>query len=162
MGDTRNGLSNAENLSELSLERVSLHSTTNCESRNDQHSRPRSTHSDVTESCATQVHEATQSEESQPLSSKPPSLVDGSDPSSTKKPKRPYWRIWWLEVLSSLLALSCLIAMVSILAIHQGEPLPNWPDLISVNSLISIFTAVFKASLIMPIAEGKKNLSRWA
>ncbi|KAH9234134.1 hypothetical protein K456DRAFT_1817095, partial [Colletotrichum gloeosporioides 23] len=71
-----------------------------------------------------------------------------------------FWQTWLLEILSSLLALSCLIAMITILAIHQRQPLPKWPDLISINSLISIFTAVFKASLIMPIAEGLGQL-KW-
>ncbi|KAF6810807.1 hypothetical protein CPLU01_15228 [Colletotrichum plurivorum] len=65
----------------------------------------------------------------------------------------PAWRIWHLEALSSLLALSCLVAMAVILAIYQCKPLPAWPDLISINTLIAVFTAVFRASLILPIAE---------
>ncbi|CAI0643376.1 unnamed protein product [Colletotrichum noveboracense] len=49
----------------------------------------------------------------------------------------------------------CLLAIAIILSIHQGQPLPNWPDLISINSLVAIFTAIFKASLIMPVAAGE-------
>ncbi|KAF6808836.1 hypothetical protein CSOJ01_07304 [Colletotrichum sojae] len=59
----------------------------------------------------------------------------------------PTWRIWHLEALSSLLALSCLVAMAVILAVNQRKPLPAWPDLISINTLIAVFTAVFRASL---------------
>ncbi|KAF6785203.1 hypothetical protein CSOJ01_15628 [Colletotrichum sojae] len=140
--------------SELNLERISLDSTINGVSSIDQHSVQRSAHSATTEPRATQAPGVAQAEESQPLSGKPPSHAEGSLASSSNNTKRSYWKTWWLEVMSSFLALSCLIAMITILAIHQGQPLPNWPKLISINSLISIFTAVFKASLIMPIAEG--------
>ncbi|KAK1955987.1 hypothetical protein LY78DRAFT_544774, partial [Colletotrichum sublineola] len=62
--------------------------------------------------------------------------------------------------LSSILALGCIIAMVVVLSIYQGKPLPKWPKLISINSLIAIFTAMFKASLILPVAEGLGQL-KW-
>lgn len=64
------------------------------------------------------------------------------------------WKTWWLELLSNLLALGCIAAIAMILSLHDEKPLPDWPALISVNSLAAIFTAVFKASLIMPVAEG--------
>lgn len=72
------------------------------------------------------------------------------------------WNVWWLEVSSSLLGLGCLLAIVIILSVHDERPLPNWPDLISINSLIAIFTAVFKAALILPIAEGMSYPTCWA
>ncbi|KAJ0165680.1 hypothetical protein CTA2_10388 [Colletotrichum tanaceti] len=78
----------------------------------------------------------------------------------TNKPNETMWDAWWVEMLSSLLALGCIIAIVIILSLHQGKPLPDWPALISVNSLTAIFTAVFKASLILPIAEGLGQL-KW-
>ncbi|OBR10854.1 Carboxylic ester hydrolase [Colletotrichum higginsianum IMI 349063] len=78
----------------------------------------------------------------------------------TDKANETIWDAWWLETLSSLLALGCIIAIVVILSLHQGKPLPDWPALISVNSLTAIFTAVFKASLILPIAEGLGQL-KW-
>lgn len=61
---------------------------------------------------------------------------------------------WYMEIVSSILALSCIAAIVIILSLYQGKPLPAWPKLISVNALIAVFTAIFKASLIMPVAEG--------
>ncbi|KAF3799379.1 hypothetical protein GCG54_00001421, partial [Colletotrichum gloeosporioides] len=62
--------------------------------------------------------------------------------------------------MSSLLALSCLLVIVIILSIYQGQPLPKWPKYLPINSLMAIFTAVFKASLIMPVAEGLGQL-KW-
>ncbi|KXH65228.1 hypothetical protein CNYM01_13633 [Colletotrichum nymphaeae SA-01] len=70
------------------------------------------------------------------------------------------WKTWWMEILSSLLAIGCLIAIVIILAFHDGKPLPHWPDLISINTMVAVFTAIFKASLMMPVAEGIGQL-KW-
>lgn len=67
---------------------------------------------------------------------------------------------WWTEICSSLLALGCILAIVVVLVVHQGRPLPGWPSLISINSLIAVFTAVFKAALIFPVAEGLGQL-KW-
>ncbi|KXH38468.1 hypothetical protein CSIM01_05593 [Colletotrichum simmondsii] len=47
-----------------------------------------------------------------------------------------------------------------ILAFHDGKPLPHWPDLISINTMAAVFTAIFKASLMMPVAEGLGQL-KW-
>ena len=60
---------------------------------------------------------------------------------------------WKLEILSYLVAIVALAAIFITLIIHQGRPLPQWPHLISINALISIFTSIFKAALIMPVGE---------
>ena len=62
--------------------------------------------------------------------------------------------VWAWEILSCVLATTCLIAIVATLAVHQDHPLPQWPNYISINSLIAIMTAIMKASLMVPIAEG--------
>ena len=61
---------------------------------------------------------------------------------------------WLLEILSSFIAALALMAIIVTLAVHQGRPLPQWPHSISINALIAVFTTVFKASLLMPVAEG--------
>jgi hypothetical protein len=66
------------------------------------------------------------------------------------------WKyIWFMEILSLVLAIIALIAIYITLTIHNDRPMPEWPKLISINTLISIFTAILKASLMMPVAEGK-------
>lgn len=87
----------------------------------------------------------------------PPATVK---PNSRHKPKR--WcrlptSIWTTEVLSCVIALLCLGAIIAILSVHQGLPLPQWPCHITINALISVFTAIFKMALTMPIAEGKQD-----
>jgi hypothetical protein len=64
-------------------------------------------------------------------------------------------RPWLPEVTSVLLACIAFSAIVVTLAVHQNRPLPQWPGLISINALIAIFTTIFKAALIMPVAEGE-------
>lgn len=63
--------------------------------------------------------------------------------------------IWKMEILSSVIAALCLAAIIVILYMYQGLPLPQWPNKITINALISVFTAIFKMALTMPIAEGK-------
>lgn len=56
-----------------------------------------------------------------------------------------------------MLVLLAFAAIVTTLSVHQNRPLPQWPSMISINSLISVFTAILKAALILPVAEGKRD-----
>ena len=67
--------------------------------------------------------------------------------------------MWIVEMLSYLLAILALAVIVIILAVHQNKPMPQWPDLISINSLVSIFASIMKAAMLLPVAEGR--LYRW-
>ena len=64
---------------------------------------------------------------------------------------------WTWDILSCVVALLCVVSIVIILTIHRGRPLPQWPRMISINSLIAVFTALMKAALIFPVAEGKST-----
>lgn len=68
--------------------------------------------------------------------------------------------IWIKELISFVGALSALAIMVTMLATHQDKMLPKWPTLISINSLISILTSIFKATMLLPVAEGISEL-KW-
>jgi len=71
------------------------------------------------------------------------------------KPLMKIWKYAWImEILSFVLAIIALAAIYITLAVHNERPMPQWPKLISINALISIFTAILKASLMMPVAEG--------
>lgn len=69
-------------------------------------------------------------------------------------------RYWLLEILSLLLATLAFAAIVITLGIHRDKPLPQWPSLISINSLVAIFTAIMKATLMVPVVEGLSQL-KW-
>ncbi|MCJ1466696.1 hypothetical protein MMC07_005316 [Pseudocyphellaria aurata] len=67
---------------------------------------------------------------------------------------------WVLEISSIGIAILTLAAMYITLAMHRDRPLPHWPGLISINSLIAIFTVILKVTLMMPVAEGVGQL-KW-
>lgn len=69
-------------------------------------------------------------------------------------------RFWLMEMLSCLIAIAAFAAIVITLVIHQDRPLPQWPHLITINTLIALFTSILKASMIMPVAEGISEL-KW-
>lgn len=69
-------------------------------------------------------------------------------------------RIWLVEFASLTLAFVAFIAIIITLFIHQDRPLPKWPSLLSINTLVSIFTNIMQAALILPISQGISQL-KW-
>jgi hypothetical protein len=67
---------------------------------------------------------------------------------------------WIWEISSCFIAVLCLISIAVILAIHRDQPLPRWPKMISINSLIAIFTALMRAAIIFPVAQGTLTIIR--
>lgn len=67
---------------------------------------------------------------------------------------------WLWEALSIAVAVLTLAANTITLLLYTDHPLPRWPSGITINALISVLTAIFKASLMVPIAEGISQL-RW-
>ena len=65
-----------------------------------------------------------------------------------------FLRHWWLEIGACFLFLISLIAIIVTLYPYQGKPLPQWPYQISINSVISVYVVVLKASIVFVIAEG--------
>ena len=69
-----------------------------------------------------------------------------------------YWEDKWaLEIFCCIFALLNLVAIIIVLVAQQNKPIPQWPGLISINSLISVFTALMKAAMMVPVAEGMKH-----
>jgi hypothetical protein len=62
---------------------------------------------------------------------------------------------WALEMASCGLAVLSLFAIIVLLALHQNEPLPNWPQLITINSLLSVFSTLLKIGLALPLSQGE-------
>lgn len=66
--------------------------------------------------------------------------------------------MWIIEIASLLLATVAFVAIIITLTIHRNRPLPQWPHLISINTLIAIFTAILKASLLVPVVESQVKM----
>ena len=69
-------------------------------------------------------------------------------------------RVWLVELASLTLAYIAFGAIIITLWMHQDLPLPKWPSLISINTLVAVFTAILKASMMLPIAEGVSQI-KW-
>ncbi|KAE9372778.1 hypothetical protein N431DRAFT_340473 [Stipitochalara longipes BDJ] len=59
---------------------------------------------------------------------------------------------WVFELICTLFALCNPLAIITILAVHQEKSLPHWPYVISINSLVSIFTALTKSAMMLVVS----------
>lgn len=63
------------------------------------------------------------------------------------------FRLWKLEILNCILAITTLGAIYGILQHYDGRRIPNWDIPINLNSLIAFLTFTFRASLIFVLSE---------
>jgi len=61
---------------------------------------------------------------------------------------------WIWEICAMLVSLLSMLAIVLVLRLHEGRPLPTWPFSITINSLVSVFATIMKATMLVPIAAG--------
>lgn len=75
-----------------------------------------------------------------------------------------WWSVgkhWLPETASLVFALSVSVAIVVLLATRQGKPQPDWPSLLNINTLLSIFfTTLLRVSILFPVAEAITEL-KW-
>lgn len=94
-------------------------------------------------------------ETQKPLTS--PVKEQRSQPFSNTPPRPSKWEIflyeWWtIELLAFVVSFASLIAIAVILRHYDGHSQPDWPHNITLNSVLSWFTTLFKASLLVPVA----------
>ncbi|KAK8203715.1 hypothetical protein IWZ01DRAFT_560151 [Phyllosticta capitalensis] len=90
-------------------------------------------------------------------------LSDGNIPAKTSKDtKHNCWGefFWTVEILSCACATIILGALVILLAHFDDLPMPDWPQPITINAIVSTFTVAFKALLLKPLEEGLSQ-SKW-
>lgn len=68
--------------------------------------------------------------------------------------RTPAWNVWKWEIGACFLSSLSIVTVAVTLYPHQGMPLPKWPFKISINSLLSIYSLVFKATLGFVLAAG--------
>ena len=67
---------------------------------------------------------------------------------------------WWLwEVLGAIVSVVSTVAIVIVLAIHNGKPLPIWPLSITLNTLVSVLATISKVCLgrVLPCTRFSRN-----
>lgn len=62
------------------------------------------------------------------------------------------WTHWKLELAASFIILAVPLAIVGTLYPCAGQPMPQWPVLISLNALLSIYSVAFRACLTFILA----------
>lgn len=65
---------------------------------------------------------------------------------------------WLPEVISCAVAIVSLIGVVITLAIYDGKPMPQWPNHITINTLVAFLVVVLKALMIVHVAQGESAI----
>lgn len=60
---------------------------------------------------------------------------------------------WWtFEILAFSISFASLAVIIVMLKHFDGHPQPDWPQYITLNSVLSWFTTLYKTNLLVPIA----------
>lgn len=77
--------------------------------------------------------------------------------SASKHCTRTFFRFWdygWTaEVCSYIFSLLTFGGLVTILLVHQNKPIPEWPQLVSINSIVSLFSLFTGTEVGLVLAE---------
>ncbi|KAI8941649.1 hypothetical protein NX059_002862 [Plenodomus lindquistii] len=74
---------------------------------------------------------------------------------------RVWFKSWTTETCSYIIAILALAGLVATLSAHQGRPLPQWPQLVTINSIISLFSLIMRACVGVVLAEGSQCKWNW-
>jgi hypothetical protein len=61
---------------------------------------------------------------------------------------------WTAETCSCIFALLSLLGLVATLLAQQNKPMPEWPQIVSINSIISLFALLMRAGVGTVLTEG--------
>ena len=72
-------------------------------------------------------------------------ITRGNLPHETHRDRKSWLWDWWLwEIAGIALSLSVTLAIVVILAMYDGHPLPKWPYSITLNAMVSVLATIAK------------------
>ena len=67
---------------------------------------------------------------------------------------RRIFKDWWLEYVACVSLLATIAATVVTIRLQQNRPLYHWPYNLSINSVVSIYSVVVKAAILLILSEG--------
>ena len=70
-------------------------------------------------------------------------------------------RIWMTEMICCVIGVTGLCVLVALFSAYNGQPLPNWPHSITLNTVIAILVILIKASILLITAQGISHL-KWS
>ena len=68
---------------------------------------------------------------------------------------------WSLEIVNGGIALASFASIVAVLAWSDGRPMPDWPEGITLNAILSVLTSIMKAAMVLIITEALSQL-KWS
>ncbi|KAJ8109669.1 hypothetical protein OPT61_g7293 [Boeremia exigua] len=74
--------------------------------------------------------------------------------------RRIWNRSWTVETCGLVLSVLALGGLVATLVVHQDKPQPEWPQLVTINSFVSLFSLLMRTGVGVVLAEGISQ-SRW-
>ena len=66
---------------------------------------------------------------------------------------------WMTEVCSYVFSLSTSGSLVIMLVVYYNQPIPDWPQLISINSIVSLFSLFTRTGVSLVLAEGMYSIA---
>ena len=84
-----------------------------------------------------------------------PAHSDLDSKKSSKTVKRFWGQSWTVETLSLVVSVLGLAGLVATLLAHEYKPLPQWPQLVTINSIISLFSLLMRTCVGVVLTEGK-------
>jgi hypothetical protein len=72
--------------------------------------------------------------------------------------RRIWNRSWTAETLSFIVSILTLAGLIATLLAHQHRPLPQWPRLVNINSIISLFSLLMRSCVGVVLAEGTSRI----
>ncbi|USP79036.1 hypothetical protein yc1106_06310 [Curvularia clavata] len=73
--------------------------------------------------------------------------------------KHMWGQSWTLETLSLVVSILGLAGLIATLLAHQSKPLPQWPQLVTINSIISLFSLLMRTCVGVVLTEGPSSQS---
>lgn len=76
---------------------------------------------------------------------------------TTTRRRRPRFfvlKVWWQEIVWSIVSLICVVVLATLLNAYDGKPLPNWPSGLTLNTVIAFVSTVCRMAFILPVMEG--------
>lgn len=66
-------------------------------------------------------------------------------------------RKWTAEICSYIVSVLSLAGLAATLVVHDGKPLPQWPQIVTINSIVSLLSLLMRASVGVVLAEGNRH-----
>jgi hypothetical protein len=84
----------------------------------------------------------------------PGRCITSSWNASTRALTRVWSSSWTAETCSYIFSLLTLAGLIITLLAHQSKPIPQWPQLVTINSVVSLFSLLMRAGVGIVLTEG--------